>query len=147
MPMSQALISSWVGVLPTLVYVAEVWAIATHAQATEASITAIAANEMLREQRIFHAPITFHLPRLNDAEVTGKTSLARLDITSWKAPNIGIFGHCGLNVACFVRRTRLEQRFLSIPIPAESKCGVCLPMHRLLNFSILPGLAAVSCDF
>src|SRR3990172_3516795 len=109
--MSQARISSALGVLPSL------WVgVCATAVPQSGSAKTIPVTRTLRKLRIVHAPVTGHPPGLNGIPVIDP-SFCGFEKVRVDTPLFADVRDGRLDVALFIRAAGLEHSLLSIPIP------------------------------
>src|SRR5262249_31356910 len=132
MEISQARISSGVGVVPT----------PYGGDCASATLPRSNTNDRSLSNRIVNAPILRDPPRLNGIVVAWHVDMIRRHIEE-----LADLGSCRLNLTYFVRAPRKELGFRSIPIPVVGKFGVRHAIGRPPNLGGLPVPAPVGGHF
>src|SRR5579862_8887723 len=106
----------------------------------------MADAKKLSKERIFHPPLTVHLPGLNNVDHRAAVSIY-VDRAGFVAPEFGKLVQRLLNVALLVRASGLEHSLLSVPRPVQEKTGKGSSVHWILKPGLPPSLTAVGGHF
>src|SRR6476646_9285362 len=100
----------------------------------------------LKRDRILYAPVGIDLPRLNGVEVPGNCPRFDKEVR-FHLPEFCQFHHSRLLLSRFIRAARLQNRFLTIPVPAKSESHMGFRIYRTLNLGFAPCFSVVGGNF
>jgi hypothetical protein len=95
-----------------------------------------------KRHRVLNASVAIYFPRLDGVEVTDDR-VRLLKEVRLDAPEFGEFDDGRLHFSLIVGGAGLQNSFRAIPLPGETKSGMCLGISRALHFCGLPVAAAI----